>query len=119
MSAAELANEAASVEANPITLGRPLVSIPQHAEWDDVLLMWVRQVSPHRYPGIVDDACERLLKDSERSGRLLGLGVHPWMLGQASRIRYLDEALQRILRRDGIWNATATEVAEHSWHSNA
>jgi len=95
-----------------MTGGRRLVSMPQHAEWDDVLLMWVRQVSPHRYPDIVDDACERLLKDSERSGRLLGLGVHPWMLGQASRIRYLDEALQRICRRDGIWNATAAEVAD-------
>ena len=34
------------------------------------------------------------------------------MLGQASRIRYLDEALQRMRRRDGVWNATATEVAD-------
>lgn len=95
-----------------MTVGRPLVSMPQHAEWDDVLLMWVRQVPPHRYPGIIDDACACLLQDSGESGRLLGIGVHPWMLGQASRIRYLDEALQRVARRGSTWNATAGEIVD-------
>jgi hypothetical protein len=34
------------------------------------------------------------------------------MLGQASRIRYLDEALQRVARRGPVWNATAGEIVD-------
>lgn len=95
----------------PMTVGKPLVSIPYQAEWDDVQLLWLRQLATPRYATIVQEAFERLHADGARSGRVLGLGVHAWLLGQAHRIRYLDEALARISRRDGVWKATGAEIA--------
>jgi allantoinase len=91
---------------------RQLVSVPLQGEWDDVQLLWLRQIATSRYPGIVGAACDRLHADAADSGRLLGLGIRPWLLGQPYRIRYLDEALTRILAHDGIWKATAGEIAD-------
>jgi allantoinase len=91
---------------------RQLVSLPLQLEWDDIQLLWLRQLPTTRYPGIVDAACDRLHRDADTSGRLLGLGIRPWLLGQPYRIRYLDEALTRILARDRIWKTTAGEIAD-------
>jgi allantoinase len=93
---------------------RDLVSMPLQLEWDDVQLLWLRQLATTRYPGIVDAACARLLADAGEGagGRLLGLGIRPWLFGQPYRIRYLDEALSRILARDGVWKTTAGEIVE-------
>ena len=45
------------------------------------------------------------------SGRVLQLGIHPWIFGQAHRVRYLDEALTAICARRQVWRTTAGEVA--------
>ncbi len=94
-----------------MTVGRPLVAIPYHAELDDVQLLWMRQIATWRYPGMVRDALERLCNDGANGGRLLGLGIHPWLFGRPHRIRYLDEALGQLRAKDGVWQATAGEIA--------
>jgi peptidoglycan/xylan/chitin deacetylase (PgdA/CDA1 family) len=91
---------------------RRLVSLPMNLEWDDVQLLWLRQLATTRYPDMVSAACERLIADGAAGGRLLGLGIRPWLLGQPYRIRYLDEALRRVTAHDGIWKATAGEIVE-------
>ncbi len=91
---------------------RPLVSIPNQAEWDDVQLLWLRRVAMPRYPDLVAEAFDTLHDEGAHSGRIFGLGIHPWVLGQGHRIRYLDEALERIGGRDGVWQASAGEIAD-------
>lgn len=93
------------------TAGRPLVSIPNQVEWDDLHLLWMRHMPMPRYPEIVHEAFDALHQDGESSGRLFGLGIRPWILGQSHRIRYLDEALHRIAGREGVWQATAGDIA--------
>jgi peptidoglycan/xylan/chitin deacetylase (PgdA/CDA1 family) len=95
-----------SIAAN----GRPLVSIPNQAEWDDVQLLWHRHMPNARYPKIVGEAFERL---HDEGGRFFGLHIHPWLLGMPHRTVYLERALERIACRGGLWQATASEVA---WH---
>lgn len=95
-----------------MTVGRPLVSLPYQPEWDDLQLLWLRQVATPRYPGILRDAFERLYAEGAASGRLLSINIHPWLLGQANRIRYLDEALAAIVREPGVWAATGAEIVD-------
>ena len=97
-----------------MTVGKPLVSIPNHAEWDDVQLLWLRRVSMPIYPKLVADAFETLHEEGATSGRIFGLSLHPWLIGMGHRIRYLDEALKRITRYDAVWQATAGEIA--NWY---
>jgi len=88
-----------------------LVSIPHQIEWDDIVLFWLRRVETWRYPDLVEEAARRLADEGAISGRNFGLSIHPWLFGMAHRIRYLEEALRRLRKIDGLWQATTGEIA--------
>lgn len=94
----------------PMKTGRPFVSLPSQPEWDDVQQLWLRRIPTPRYPDLVGDAFERL---HEEGGQAFNLSIHPWLMGMAHRIKYLDEALRRIERFGNVWQATPGEVAKH------
>jgi allantoinase len=94
-----------------MTVDPPIVSIPQQPEWDDVQMLWLRQVAMERYPAIVRDALEGLAADGRRSARTLCLGVHPWLMGQPHRIRYLDVGLAALATSPDVWMTTASDIA--------
>jgi hypothetical protein len=39
--------------------------------------------------------------------------LHPFVIGLAFRIKYLDKALDYICSHDGVWKATGAEIADH------
>jgi len=94
----------------PMKVGRKFVSMPNQPEWDDVQQLWLRRINTTRYPDIVGDAFELL---HHEGGQVFNLSVHPWLMGMAHRIKYLDEALRRIERFGNIWQATPGEIARH------
>ena len=47
-------------------------------------------------------------------GGVFNLTLHPWITGQAHRIRYLRDALHRIMGTPGLWRATTDQVAAES-----
>ena len=49
----------------------------------------------------------------QEGGQVFNLSVHPWLMGMAHRIKYLDEALRRIERFGNVWQATPGEIARH------
>jgi allantoinase len=87
-----------------------LLALPPPAEHDDVQTLWLRRVPVTRWPGMLRDALDRLLAEP-RGGRVIGIGVHPWMLGAPHRIRYLRESLEELAAREGVYLATAGEIA--------
>ncbi|MGG5817879.1 polysaccharide deacetylase family protein [Falsiroseomonas sp. HW251] len=90
-----------------------LLALPPPGEWDDVQTLWLRRVPVTRWPGLIRDALDRL-ESEERGGRVLGIGVHPWMLGAPHRVRYLRESLEDLARREGVFVATAGEIAAYA-----
>ncbi len=90
--------------------GRKFVSMPNQPEWDDVQQLWLRRINTTRYPDIVGDAFELL---HHEGGQVFNLSIHPWLMGMAHRIKYLDEALRRVERFGNVWHATPGEVAKH------
>jgi peptidoglycan/xylan/chitin deacetylase (PgdA/CDA1 family) len=92
-----------------MTMDRRFVSLPAQPEWDDVQLLWLRRLAMPRYPAIVTEAFDAL---HDEGGRVFCLALHPWLIGMAHRIRYLDEALQRITARPKVWQATASEIVD-------
>lgn len=90
-----------------------LLALPPPGEWDDVQTLWLRRVPVTRWPALIRDALDRL-ESEQRGGRVLGIGVHPWMLGAPHRVRYLRESLEELARRNGVFVATAGEIAAHA-----
>jgi peptidoglycan/xylan/chitin deacetylase (PgdA/CDA1 family) len=87
-----------------------LVSVPQQTEWDDVTLLWMRQVATDRFPRMIDAALGRLVRDGASAARTFVLNIHPWLFGQPHRIRYLRETLELVSRHE-VWATTAREIA--------
>jgi allantoinase len=90
-----------------------LICMPNQAEWDDTQLMAVRRLMPWRWCDVVSEAFDYLHEEAHPAGTVMTLAIHPWLLGQAHRIRYLDAALAKMTAYDGVWQASAGDVATH------
>jgi peptidoglycan/xylan/chitin deacetylase (PgdA/CDA1 family) len=89
-----------------------LFALPIMLELDDVHALWERRVKTPRYGQLLQEGFERLYADGAQNGRLLVIHVHPWLMGQPFRIRYLDEALGAMVRRQGVWAARGREIID-------
>ena len=89
-----------------------LYALPAMIELDDAFALRDRQFRVDEYCEQLKEAFDTIYRDSEKSGRLLALSVHPWLMGQAFRIDFLDEALGHMARRQGVWAASGSEVIE-------
>jgi len=96
-----------------MTTDPALVSIPYQMEWDDVVALWLRKVANPRYPEIVGEAFRGLHEEGARTGMLFGLPLHPWVIGQPHRIKYLEKTLADITQIDDVWQATAGDIAQY------
>jgi hypothetical protein len=56
---------------------------------------------------------DQLYREGAASGRVMCIAIHPCWTGQPHRVRYFDEALEYILGHDGVWLATADEIADY------
>ncbi len=87
-------------------------ALPVMLELDDVNALWDRKVTVGRYRDMLQEAFDAMYADAASSGRLLVLNLHPWLIGQPFRIRYLDAALAHITRRQGVWAATGSDIVD-------
>jgi peptidoglycan/xylan/chitin deacetylase (PgdA/CDA1 family) len=95
--------------------GGEIVALPVAIDLDDVFTHRMRRIRIDRWARMVVEAFERLEQDGRENGRVLVLHVHPWLIGQPFRIRYLDEALAAILERGSVWLATGSEIID--WYA--
>jgi hypothetical protein len=49
----------------------------------------------------------------------MAICLHPFVIGMPHRIGVLDSALAYILRHEGVWCATGSEIIEHYLASGA
>jgi peptidoglycan/xylan/chitin deacetylase (PgdA/CDA1 family) len=90
---------------------RGLYAMPYPHELSDATIIWQNRHSPTEFVEQVRDQFDWLYREAERcGGRIFGLAVHPWIIGQPHRIRSLAEALTYILGHERIWPATASEI---------
>jgi peptidoglycan/xylan/chitin deacetylase (PgdA/CDA1 family) len=94
------------------TPGHELFALPMMLELDDVHALWERRVRTQRYGPLLQESFARLYLDGAANGRLLVLHVHPWLMGQPCRIRYLDEALGMMMQRQGVWAAHGMAIID-------
>ena len=92
----------------PYLLDGKLLSLPPQPEWNDLECMRLRGVTA---PIWADTVAEAFAVLHQEAGSVFNLTLHPWIAGQPHRIRWLREALSRILGKRGIWRTTTDELA--------
>jgi allantoinase len=58
-----------------------------------------------------------LYREGQQSGRVMCIALHPFLIGQPHRVRYLDEILSYILSHQGVWQTTADDLADYFYQN--
>ncbi len=96
----------------PLKVRGELHALPVTLPLDDVNALWDRRIDLDRYREMIEETFETLYREGARTGRLLVLHLHPWLIGQPFRIGCLDDALGRLVSRQGVWAATGSEIID-------
>ena len=92
--------------------GNRLVSVPYSFELNDVPVFRGHYEADY-FVEICKAQFDQLYAEGEHSGRVMCIALHPFLIGQPHRIRYLDEILGYIMGHAGVWQTTADEIAEY------
>lgn len=97
----------------PYPLSTPgMLSVPYSVELND-LLIFAKGITGPEFEQMVIDQYEQLHADSAASGRVLALALHPFVIGQPFRHKYLDRVLKYLAAQPDAWLTTSDEIAAH------
>jgi peptidoglycan/xylan/chitin deacetylase (PgdA/CDA1 family) len=87
-----------------------LMSMPYSVELNDVPVFgsWVEGDD---WVAMCKAQFDVLYAEGATSGRVMCLPVHPYLVGAPHRARYFDDVLGYVLGHDGVWQATAGQIA--------
>ncbi|MEJ1158615.1 polysaccharide deacetylase family protein [Prosthecomicrobium sp. N25] len=95
--------------------GRRILSVPYPQELNDIPAIVGRKDSAEQFADTIIDTFDEQLEQSAKGPLVMGIALHPYLVGQPHRLRHLRRALRHIAeRRDEIWFTTAGAVAEHA-----
>ena len=89
-----------------------LVSVPYSVELNDAPAFRTNYEGDF-FARICEAQFDQLYEEGAVSGRVMCIALHPYLIGQPHRIRYLDEILGYVLSHEDVWQATADEIAEY------
>ena len=98
----------------PFPLNVPgMISVPYAIELNDIALFIAKSFSGEEFYRAVVNQFDQLYEDSAQSGRVMALALHPFVIGQPFRHKYLAKALEYIASHEDVSLTTSDEVATH------
>jgi peptidoglycan/xylan/chitin deacetylase (PgdA/CDA1 family) len=99
--------------------GATIWSVPYPQELNDIPMIVARQMDAKDFAQMVVDQFDEMLDQAARAqtapALVMGLALHPYIVGQPYRLRHLRRALQHIVREAGagrsVWITTPGAIA--------
>lgn len=89
-----------------------LLSIPYPQELNDIPAIVARKHGAADFADMILDNFDEMLAQSENQALVMGVALHPYIVGQPYRLRHLRRALAHITgHRDEIWITHAREIS--------
>ena len=97
------------------TRAGPILSVPYPQEVNDIPMIVGRQLDGRAFADMILDDFEERLAQSSHQAIVMGIALHPYLVGQPYRLRHLRRALQHLAGRsnDNVWITTAGDIARH------
>jgi allantoinase len=96
--------------------GGTLWSVPYPQELNDIPMIIARQMDAKDFAQMVIDNTDEMLLQSRGQPLVMGLALHPYIVGQPYRIRHLRRSLEHLARlRDSgqVWFTTPGAICSH------
>lgn len=98
----------------PFPLNVPgMMSVPYSIELNDITMFLGKSLTGEAFYQMVVDQFDRLYAEGEASGRVMALCLHPFIINQPFRQKYLERALDYIAGHDDVWLTTSDDIAAH------
>lgn len=91
-----------------------LISMPYSLEVNDHYGFFVYNMSPRQYADCLKRQFDQLLAEGEKSGTVMCVPLHAYLIGQPHRIGPFAEFLDYVAANSkDVWITTAAEIADH------
>jgi peptidoglycan/xylan/chitin deacetylase (PgdA/CDA1 family) len=94
-----------------------LASLPYSSEVNDIPAFVLHHHTGEQFAQSVIDQFDVLYEEGARDLRVMGIGIHPFLVGQPFRAKHFARALEHIAGHDDVWLATSDEIAD--WYLGA
>lgn len=95
--------------------GGRILSVPYPQELNDIPAIVARKDSGTQFAEMIVDGFDEVLEQSSEAPLVMGIALHPYIVGRPHRLRPLRRALAHIAaHRDRIWLTTAGAIADHA-----
>ena len=93
--------------------GRPILAVPYPQELNDMPAIGVRRMDARAFGEMIVDNFEEMLDQARAQPLVMGIALHPYIVGQPFRLRHLRAALAHIkARAAAIWLTRSGEIAK-------
>ncbi len=92
---------------------RSIVAMPYTMQLNDKAAIERRLATADGFCQMICDQFDVLYREGAKSGRVMAIALHPYLIGVPHRIGALDKALKYICRHKKVWKATGSEIARH------
>ena len=100
--------------------GGRILSVPYPQELNDIPAIVARKEGARAFAEAIIDGFDEMLEQSARAPLVMGIALHPYIVGQPHRLRPLRRALAHVAgHRDRIWLTTAGAIAAHAAERSA
>jgi peptidoglycan/xylan/chitin deacetylase (PgdA/CDA1 family) len=89
-----------------------LLAIPYTIEANDISLCLSNRFSGAEFAEAIIDQFEQLWQDGESQSRVMAIGLHPFIVGQPLRLKYLKQCLLHIKNKSDTWLTTGEGIYE-------
>jgi peptidoglycan/xylan/chitin deacetylase (PgdA/CDA1 family) len=100
--------------------GRPgqkgIWAVPYPQELNDIPMIIARQLDAKDFAQMIIDQCDEMLQQSRTQPLVMGVALHPYIVGQPYRLRHLRRALQHLAAardRGEVWFTTPGAICAH------
>ncbi len=96
--------------------GQTLWSIPYPQELNDIPMIMARQLDGRDFADMVIDNLDEMLLQSQQQALVMGIALHPYIVGQPYRLRHLRRALEHVARareHGTVWITTPGAIYEY------
>ena len=89
-----------------------IISMPYSIEMNDIPVVPDRGQAPETFGRMICDQFDVLYEDGAKTGRVMSICLHPFLIGHPHRSKYLAKALAHITSRQEVWLATGSEIVD-------
>ena len=94
--------------------GKALWSIPYPQELNDIPMMVARQMDACDFADMIVDNFDEMLRQSAAQPLVMGIALHPYLVGQPYRLRHLRRALKHVAAKPKkVWFTTPGAICAH------